>query len=146
MSGSPLLTGKAGADYFCTALIVLALFGVCASLALAASYDVTVDFSPPSAGPVPDSYNLYLNDCAATGATAAPAATVTQGQKFVGLFPVDGSYTICVRPVNATGENPDPETVIPIDTLEAGLPGAIENLTITIEFPCGTGTCSRTYQ
>ncbi len=48
-------------------------------------YDVTVTFSPPATGGAPDGYNLYVDDCAVTGAIGSPAGTVTSGQTFARL-------------------------------------------------------------
>jgi len=103
-------------------------------------YDITVTFDAPLTGGPPDGYNLYIDDCAATGATAAPFAIVTNGQTFAGALTADGSYLVCVRPFNAAGETLDPVHVATVDVTDLPLPGPINNLAIQITCPLGSCT------
>jgi len=120
-------------------------------------YDVTVTFSPPVSGGAPGGYNLYVDDCAVTGAVGAPvspaydpSAPITvppssgtfSGKTYTGLIIADGTYQFCVRAVNLAGEQPDPgetATVI-IDALQ--IPGTINGLGIQIT--CDATGCTVT--
>ena len=118
-----------------------AFFSLCAAVAFATPpYDITVTFSPPSLGPPPDSYNLYIDDCAATGPLGAAFASVTTGQTFTGALTADGIYQVCVRAVNAAGEQPDPGPVATIDVTTLTVPNPPENLTVTVQ--CPNGACT----
>ena len=116
-------------------VVTLALLSVVALAA--APYDLTVTFDPPVTGGPADGFNLYIDDCAASGPTAAPFATVTSGQTFTGALTADGSYQVCVRAFNATGETPDPGPVATVDVNDLPLPGPIQNLQISIACPNG---------
>jgi len=114
---------------------------LCTAVAFSgAPYDITVNFDPPLTGGAPASYNLYIDDCAITGPVAAPFASVTTGQTFVSALVADGTYDICVRPVNATGELADPGPVATIVGADLPLPGPVENLDIQVT--CPTGGCT----
>ena len=91
----------------------------------------TVNFDVPITGGAPDGYRLYVDDCAASGPTAAPVGTVTSGQEFTGILPGVGTYDVCVRPFNATGELADPGPVANV-VIGAALPGPVENLDVII--------------
>lgn len=128
--------------------ILFAFFSMCAAVVLpaiawAASYDVTVTFSPPATG-VPDGYRFYVNDCAVSGPTAAPVGTVTSGQTFTGLITVDGTYQMCVRPFNAAGETLDPGPVATVVIADLPVPGPIQNLSISVNCPGGGCTVTVT--
>lgn len=103
-------------------------------------YDITVTFAQPSSGPLPDSYNLYIDDCTVSGPTAPAYGTVIPSQQFVGALPAAASYQICVRTVNAAGENPDPGPVATVDVSDLPLSDPIENLNITVQCPLGSCT------
>jgi len=106
-----------------------------------APYDITlITFDDPTTGGAPDGYNLYIDDCAATGSTGPAFASVNSGDSFTSAFPVDGSYEVCVRAFNATGEQPDPGPVATVTVADLPLPGVIENLSITVD--CPSGGCS----
>ena len=94
-------------------------------------YDVTVTFSPPVAGGTPDGYNLYIDDCAATGPVGV-GMSAASGQKFLSALTVDGTFLLCVRAFNAEGVQPGPGAVVPVDTLMNLLPGELQSLTIHI--------------
>jgi len=116
-----------------------------ASFAIAAQYRITtMTFDPPSSGVVPDSYNLYVDDCAVTGAVGAPIAAVTSGdqttQSWNPVVNSDGNYTFCIRTVYQGNENPDPGPTNDAQLFE--LAGPIENL--QIQFECVVGPCSVT--
>ena len=116
-------------------LVVIAIFSLMVPGVAEAQdgppYDMTVSFDPPSSGPAPDSYNVYINDCAASGATAAPfAADMTSGQVFTNAITQNGSFEVCVRTVRTVeGENPDPG---PVHLEVLGLSGPVENLSVII--------------
>ena len=105
-------------------------------------YDITVTFNAPTTGGAPDGYNFYVDDCAVGGPAGAPVGTVTSGQTFAGLITADGSYQMCVRAFNATGENPDPGPVATVDIADLPLPGPVENLDVTVA--CPNGGCTVT--
>lgn len=105
-------------------------------------YDLTVTFTPPSNGPVPDSYNLYVDDCEISGPIAVPFATVTSGQTFAGALLIDSIYEVCVRSVNAAGETLDPGPVATIVVADLPLSAPVENLDITVA--CPNGGCTVT--
>lgn len=141
--------------------VILATF---AALTWAAPpYDITVNFDPPLTGGTPTGYNLYIDDCAASGPAGAAFGTVTSGQTFVAALPVDGSYLVCVRsyidkpfptvdvcagepapdPAILICENPDPGPVATIDV--ADLPvGPVDNLDVTVQCPNGGCTINVT--
>ena len=102
-------------------------------------YDVTVTFSPPLSGGVPDGYNLYVDDCAVSGPIGSAEGSVTSGQTFPSLILADGTYEFCVRAFNAAGENPDPGQVATAIIDDLPLPGAVENLGIQVT--CPTSNC-----
>lgn len=125
--------------------ITALLLALVATAAVAAPpYDITVTFDPPSTGPTPDGYRLYIDDCAATGPTGAPFADVTSGQTFTGALTADGQYEVCVRTYNSTGENPDPGPVATIDVADLPVPNEIQNLNITVQCPNGGCTVNVT--
>ena len=103
-------------------------------------YDVTVTFSPPITGGAPDGYNLYVDDCAVTGAIGSPAGTVTSGQTFPGLIVADGTYQFCVRPFNAAGEQPNPGQVATADISDLPIPGPVNSLGIQVDCPLSNCT------
>ncbi len=78
-------------------LVACAMFAtaVCA----APPYDVSLTVTEPTVGEAPDGYNFYINDCAATGPTAAPFATdvTPAGQTFTAAVTTNGSFVMCVR-------------------------------------------------
>lgn len=104
-------------------------------------YDVTVTFDPATGA---DSYNFYIDDCAVSGPTGAPFASVTSGQTFTGALTADGSFQMCVRGVNATGEQPDPGDVATVVVADLPLPAPIQNLQISIDCPAGGCTVNVT--
>ncbi len=105
-------------------------------------YDITVTFTPPSAGPVPGSYNLYIDDCAVSGPLSAPFGQVSSGQTFVAALPIDSIYEVCVRSVNVTGENPNPGPVATIAVADLPIPNPVENLDVAVS--CPNGGCTIT--
>lgn len=106
-----------------------------------APYDVTVTFDPAAGA---DSYNFYIDDCAVSGPTGAPFAAVISGQTFVGAVTTDGTFQMCVRGVNAAGEQPDPGDVATVTLADLPLPGPIQNLQISIDCPLGSCTVNVT--
>jgi len=102
-------------------------------------YDVTVTFDPPSSGGPVDSYNFYIDDCAVTGPVGASVGQVISGDTFPAVVTADGSYDMCVRAVNVTGENPDPGPIATVVISQTPLPGEIENLDITVTCRDGGG-------
>ncbi len=107
-------------------------------------YDVTVTFSPPSSGGAVNGYNLYVDDCAVSGAIGAAAGTVTSGQTFPSLIVADGTYQFCVRAFNAAGEQPDPGQVATAIISDLPIPGPIQNLGIQITCPASNCTINIT--
>jgi len=103
-------------------------------------YDVTVTFTPPVTGGAPDGYNLYVDDCAVSGAVGAAVGTVTSGQTFPGLIVADGTYQFCVRAFNAAGEQPSAGQVATADISDLPLPGPVNNLGIQITCPASNCT------
>ena len=75
----------------------------------AAPYGLILTYQNPTTGPTPVGYNLYINDCAATGATGQPAATIgNSGNETVNdVLTADGVYQICIRSLTA---KPNPAT------------------------------------
>ena len=112
-------------------LLCVLVFSVPGAALSAPPYDVTVTFSPPTTGGAPDGYNLYIDDCAATGPVGA-GMSVTSGQKFLSALTVDGTYLLCVRAFNTEGVQPGPGAVVPVDTLMDLIPGELQSLTINI--------------
>lgn len=110
---------------------MLCLFA--STVALAQTIDIeTITFNAPTTGGIVSGYNLYVDDCAATGATGAPIGTVTSGGGFTAVLDgTPGSYELCVRPFNSTGEQPDPAESKTVPVVPA-IPGPISNLEITI--------------
>ena len=107
-------------------------------------YDVTITFTPPASGPVPDGYSLYVDDCAATGPVGAAVGTATSGQTFPGLIVADGTYQICMRTFNATGENPDPGPVATAIINDVPVPGPIGNFDVQVTCPLSNCTINVT--
>jgi len=107
-------------------------------------YDVTVTFDAPLSGGSVDGYNFFIDDCAISGPGAAPFASVVSGQTFVGAITADGTYLMCVRPFNATGELADPGPVASVDIADLPLPGPVENLDVQISCPVGGCTVTIT--
>ena len=106
-------------------------------------YDITVTFNAPSTGGTVGGYNLYLDDCAVTGATGAPlVAGYTSGTLVPGALTADGIYQVCVRSFNSTGEILDPGPVATVDVSDLPLPGPIENLDVQVG--CPNGGCTVT--
>ncbi len=107
-------------------------------------YDITVTFTPPTIGGAPAGYNVYVDDCAVTGATSLPAGTLlvteTTGKTFPGLIIADGTYQFCVRAFNAVGEQPDPGQVATAVISDLPLPGPVNNLGIQVT--CPTSNCT----
>ena len=112
------------------------------SLLAAPPYDINITFDPPVSGGPAEGYNLYIDDCAASGPTGSPFGAVTSGQTFVGALTADGVYEVCVRSFNAAGEIADPGPVATIDVSDLPLPGPVENLDVTVA--CPNGGCSVT--
>ena len=134
-----------------------------ASLQAAPPYDITVTFSPPVANQG-DGYNLYVDDCAATGAVAAPFSAVTSGQTFVGALTTDGTFDICVRAFNNKSDpavdlcpgdtvpdpaisicelpDPGPGMVATVTIGDLVLPNPAENLDVQVT--CPNGGCTVT--
>jgi hypothetical protein len=119
-------------------ILVLLLFALPAFAA--PPYDATITFTPPITGGAPDGYRLYVDDCATTGAVGTAVGTVTSGQVFPSLFLADGTYAVCVRAFNATGENPNPGPVATVTVNDLPLPGPVENLGIQVT--CPTSNCT----
>ena len=120
-------------------LLLLLLFIPVLAFA-APPYDITVTFSPPITGGAPDGFNLYVDDCALTGAVLSPAGTVTSGQTFPGLIVADGTYQFCVRPFNSAGEQPDPGQVATADIADLPIPGPVNSLGIQVDCPLSNCT------
>lgn len=116
-------------------------------MALAAPpYDVTVTFTAPTTGGSPDGYNLYVDDCALSGAVGTAVGTVTSGQTFPALIVADGTYQFCVRPFNAAGEQPDPGQVATAVISDLPLPGPVNNVGIQVTCPDSSCTINVTMQ
>lgn len=98
-------------------------------------YDVRVQFSPPRTGMAPDGYNLYIDDCAVTGAVGSPVGTVTPGKNFPNLIIADGTYQFCVRPFNSAGEQPDPGriAIVDINTADSLIPPPVHSIDIQVD-------------
>ena len=131
-------------------VLVALLFTALALAAVPASI-VDVTYTLSATGPVPDSVNLYIDDCAVTGPVGAPFATLVasgpqSGAPYDNAVTVEGIYQVCARVVNAVGITPDPGPVHVFDTAEFDLSSPINTLSITVEFACGTGVCTKTYQ
>ena len=120
-------------------LLLLALF-MALPAAAAPPYDVTVTFTPPIVGGIPDGYNFYVDDCFATGALSPPVGSVVSGQTFPALIATDGTFEMCVRAFNAAGENPDPGQVATVVINDLPLPGPVNNLGIQVT--CPTSNCT----
>ena len=114
-----------------TLLLCVLVFSVSGAALALPPYSVTVTYSPPITGGVPDGYNLYIDDCAATGPVGA-GMSVTSGQKILSALTVDGTYLLCVRAFNTAGVQPGPGAVVPVDTLMNLIPGELQSLTINI--------------
>lgn len=111
----------------------------CVGIAFAAPpYDVTVTFDP---APGAASYNLYVDDCAATGATGVPIVSgYVSGTVQTALLAVDGTFEICIRSVDSSAQElPNPG---PVATVTVGPLGTIQNLSITVD--CPNGPCNVT--
>lgn len=122
-----------------TAFSVGFAFTVLTAVAFATPpYDVTATFDP---APGAASYNLYVDDCAATGATGAPAVTdYTSGVEQTALLTVNGTFQICVRTVDSQGtELADPG---PVASVTVGPLGTVTNLQIVVG--CPNGPCTVT--
>ena len=109
-----------------------------------APYDVTVNFNAPLTGGAPDGYNVYVDDCAATGPVGPAFGTVTPGQVFPAMLTVDGTYNICVRPFNATGELADPGQVATVVVADLPLPGPVDSIDVQVQCPNGGCTVNVT--
>ena len=112
-------------------LLLIPMFVLSESAKATPPYDVTVTFSSPISGGAPDGYNLYIDDCAATGPVGT-GMSAASGQKFISALTVDGTYLLCVRAFNTEGIQPGPGAVVPVDTLMSLLPGELQSLTINI--------------
>lgn len=110
-----------------------------AAVLAAPPYDVTVTFDPVANA---DGYRFYIDDCAVTGPIGAPFAEVVSGQTFVGAVTADGTFEMCVRGYNTTGEQPDPGRVATVVIADLPLPGPVDNLDIVIA--CPNGGCTVT--
>ncbi len=115
-----------------------------ATVQAAPPYDITVTFTAPVTGGTPDGYQLYVDDCATTGAVGAPVGTATSGQTFPGLIIADGTYQFCVRAFNAAGEQPDPGQVATAIISDLAIPGPIGNLGISVLCPASNCTINVT--
>ena len=114
-------------------IVVLGLLAFVREASAQPPYDVTATFDP---APGATSYNLYVDDCAATGPVGAPVTTAyVSGTPVSALLTTDGTFQVCIRAVNATAqENPDPG---PVATITVGPLGTIQNLQIIIGCPNG---------
>ncbi len=126
--------------------VCIFVFSIIGAALAAPPYDVTVTFSPPTTGGAPDGFNLYIDDCAVTGAIGASAGTVTSGQTFPGLIVADGTYQFCVRAFNAAGEQPDPGQVATAVISDLPIPGPVNSLGIQVDCPLSNCTINVTIQ
>ena len=80
-----------------------------ATASAAPPYGLVLTWQNAATGLQPDGYNFYINDCAATGATAAPAATIGNGgaETLNGILTADGVYLVCIRSLT---NKPNPAT------------------------------------